>query len=144
MSVVEEGIIARLITRTPVSALVGDRVYSGVCDFGQGFPSIGVQLQEDEPQLSMTGEVGISQATVLLNCWSEDNPAKAKEVREAVRLTHNGFAGGHYGPVFLRAIFLKDGGDIEYPSPDNEELRAFGVQLEAEVWYRHQIAAPVG
>ena len=138
-AVVEEGLIVRLGNITDVKTLISDRAYSGFFA-GGGLPAVGIELQEDNPQYHMGGESGISQALLLLNCWADDQ-ATAKKLREAVRLglsTYQGTA----GPIYLRAIFISDGGDIAFESPEDTELRAYGVQLEAEVWYRHQIAHP--
>ena len=143
MSVVEEGIINRLITATRTKKIIADRAFSGIIqpnDEADWLPAVSVELVNNRPEMHAGGETGISEANLVLTAWGRTQ-AQAKELSEAIRLDLNGYKGAQ-GPVYLRAIFLEDAEDIYFESADNAELRAHGVQLTANVWHVHQIAVP--
>ena len=143
MSVVEEGIINRLITASRTKAIINDRAFSGVIQPNEEetwLPAVSVELVNSTPALHAGGETGVSEANLLITCWGK-RQSDAKTLGEAVRLDLNTYK-GHQGPVFLRAVFLEDAEDIAFQSADNSELRAHGVQFTANVWFAHQLAVP--
>ena len=144
IGVVEEALIVRLTNNTAIKAIIGDRCYCGfleITDDGPWLPAIAIELVSDTPFMCSTGEIGLTEAQLSLNLWCEESPRKAKQLKEAVRLALNGYS-GQQGPLYLRAVFIDDGEDIRWESDDNENLRAYGVQVTATVYYRHTVANP--
>lgn len=138
---IEEGLVTRIKADDSIAAILGERVYPGLIDERESLPAIAYESQGDEPAMHMGGASGISRATLLLNCWGgsqQSERATAKSLREELRNNLNGFR-GLMGSHFVRACFLSDGGDITFTSPANQNLRAYGVQLEVTLWYTETV-----
>lgn len=138
---IEEGLITKLLDNAPVRSLVSSRIYAQLIDERATFPAIGIELEDDEPEMAMAGASGLTKALLTINCWAS-TPAAAKNLREKVRLALNGYR-GRMGSNYCRACFLQDGGDVTYQAAGNNEQRKYGVQLEATLWYTEQIPSHV-
>lgn len=148
MSVCEQGLVARLKADPQVAAIVGTRIYPGLinqqdidADSESIKASIAYQVEEDEPVMSMAGAAGISKAIILLNCWGGPKPSDstvAKSIQDAIRDSLSGYR-GTVGSVGFRMIRLSDNGDLIYTAPGNAKMRAYGKQLEAEIFYNESV-----
>ena len=136
---VDQAIRARLLSLTPVTALVNQRIFSVILPQGVTLPAIRVQRISQIEPMHMRGPVGMYRARVQVDSVSTSK-ASCDAVDSAVHgdglgTYASGLAGfkGDVGSpaMYIHAILPLDVRDLY----DAEELRQFRVSRDFEVHF---------
>jgi len=93
---------SRLLNASPVSTIVGTRIYWGVRPQGSAYPAIVLTIVSDSRDQDYKGFVSLWQTRVQIDCYGLDR-ATVVALREAV-ITAIAPAGTFYGSKFGRAF----------------------------------------
>jgi hypothetical protein len=68
----EEAVVARLESLTPVTALVGDRIYLHMLPEGAAYPAVRVQLVAEDSEYHIRGQVAMKSARVQVDHYTHE------------------------------------------------------------------------
>jgi hypothetical protein len=124
----EEGIIARLLATSGVTALVSTRIFPGRRPQASALPSIVLTTISGAPLYSDDGEAGLASARIQIDCWGATYTS-AKTVARAVKAALSAFVGDAGGITFQNILvdaerdFSEGGADAaEYLHRTNLDL----------------------
>lgn len=75
-----------IIAQAEVSAIVGDKVFTGWADQDESLPYLVIRPQTEDYPLHSTGQIGHVNATIQINCHGRTFE-KAQDLKETVRET---------------------------------------------------------
>lgn len=127
----EEGIIAKLLATSGVTALVATRVYPGRRPQASALPAIDLARISGAPLYSNDGETGLESARVEINCWGSSY-SSAKTVARAVKDALSAFF-GTVGGVNFQYILLEDERDLS-ETGSNQADYLYRMSLDFTVW----------
>ncbi len=138
MSLIEEGIVAKIKTVNGITAIIGTgvnaRISPGVLPQNETLPAItyskisGVRVQ------IMGGISGLAHPVYQINSWASTYLA-AKALAEQVRLGLDANIATTWGSITIRASIMDDDSDLLEVSPDLKERRRYGIRQDFEVWH---------
>jgi hypothetical protein len=128
----EEGIVARLLGTSGVTALVSTRVYPGRRPQASALPAIDFNTISGAPVYSNDGESGLASARVEINCWGTTY-SSAKHVARAVKDSLSAFVGQAGGITFQNVLLDAERDFSETGSNAAEYL--FRTNLDFIVWF---------
>lgn len=129
----EEAIISRLLSDAGgVAALVSDRVFPVSRGQATALPAVTLQRVSGAPIYVDSGESGLAEARVQIDCWGE-NYASAKILARAVIDRLSAFSGTEGAYTFQNVLLdteqdLREGGS-------NAAEYLFRIRLDFRVWY---------
>lgn len=127
----EEGIIAKLLATSGVTALVSTRVYPGRRPQASALPAIDLGSISGAPVYSNDGETGLARARVEINCWGETYTS-AKTLARAVKAALSAFF-GEAGGVSFQYILLDTERDMSETGSNQAEY-LYRTSLDFIVW----------
>ena len=130
----EEGIIARLLATSGVTALVSTRVSPGRRPQASALPAIDVNTISGAPVYTDDGESGLASARVEINCWGQTY-SSAKLVARAVKAALSAFVGESAGITFQN-VLLDDERDFSETGSNAAEY-LFSTNLDFIVWFKN-------
>lgn len=130
----EEGIIARLLATSGVTALVSARVYPGRRPQASPLPAIDVSSIGGAPIYTDDGESGLASARIEVNCWGETYTS-AKTVARAVKASLSAFVGTAGGITFQNVLLDAERDFNESGGNASEYL--FRTNLDVIVWFEN-------
>lgn len=130
----EEGIIAKLLATSGVTALVSQRVYPGRRPQASALPAIDIANISGAPIYTDQGEAGLSTARVEINCWGTTYTS-AKQVSRAVTAALSAFFGDAGGVTFQ--YILKDAERDFSEGGSNAAEYLYRTNLDFLVWYNN-------
>lgn len=128
----EEGIVARLLTDSGVAALVSDRVYPVSVPQASPMPAIAYVRISGQPVYTSDGESGLASARLEIDCWGETYTS-AKQVARAVIESLSAWFGTSASIVF-QFVLLDTERDFREGGSNNSEY-LFRTNLDLIVWY---------
>ena len=81
---IEAGIYSRLSGSTAITALVGTRVYPQAVPQGASYPNVAFSVVTDEVIHSTPGPTTLRQASLEVDCYSQNSYSTAISISEAV------------------------------------------------------------
>jgi hypothetical protein len=127
-----EGLIARLLGTSGVTALVGNRVSPGRRPQAGPLPDIVLTTISGAPVYSDQGEHGLASARVQIDCWGRTY-TEAKAVARAVKASISAFVGSAGGVTFQ--YILRDTERDFNEGGGNAAEYFFRTNLDVLVWY---------
>lgn len=103
MSAVEQGLVTRL------ASVAGGRIYPRIPQ-NPTFPLIRYQRITTQRYQSLSGPVGVTEATIQVDCMA-DTYAEAKTTADAVRVLLHGYRGA-WGSLVARLVHLESENDF--------------------------------
>jgi hypothetical protein len=128
----EEGIIARLLATSAVTALVAQRVYPGRRPQASALPAIDLNTISGAPTYTNDGESGLASARVEINCWG-DSYTSAKLLARAVKTSLSAFV-GEAGGITFQNVLLDAERDFSETGGNQAEY-LFRTNLDFIVWF---------
>jgi hypothetical protein len=126
--VLEEGLVDYLLAYTPLTVLIGERVYPLILPQDPTLPALVYQRIGSVPEYSQSGYAGLTSARMQLTCWGT-TLVSAKNTAEQVRLA----LGGYKGPMGMSTVGASF---IENEMDDlDEETGLFRVIMDVTLWH---------
>jgi hypothetical protein len=132
---IEAGIYSRLSGSTAIVALVGTRVYPQAIPQGSGYPNIAFAVTSDEVIHSTTGPTTLRQASLEIDCYSQNSYSTAIEVAEAVvkQLNTNSTT---FGSISVENSHVTGAGDLPAITPtDGSDDYIYGRSIDVDLFY---------
>lgn len=129
----ENAIITRLLGDSGVAALVSTRVYPVSRDQDSGLPAVTVARISGAPVYVDTGEAGLFEARIQIDCWGADYPS-AKNTATAVKTSLSGFFGVVNGVTFQNLHIDAERDSRE--SGGNQSEYLFRTSVDFIVWFK--------
>jgi hypothetical protein len=126
--VLEEGLVDFLLAYTPLTVLIGDRVYPLILPQEPTLPAIVYQRIGGVPEYSQSGFSNLTPVRMQITCWGT-TLMSAKNVAIQVKLALGGYR-GPMGSSTVGAIFIED----ELDDLD-EETGLYRVILDVLLWH---------
>lgn len=135
----KEALRELLVSSTHLAALVdARRVRHGYRPAGDDYPAVTFFALGVTQGHTLTAADGLPLARVQIDCWGRTG-AEADQLREAVRLTVDGFRGDMSG-VFVQSCLLDDGGRDEYlPPQDGSDRGVHQVTLDLRLSFEETV-----
>lgn len=137
---VEIGLVAFLLSKAPIVAIVGQRIEPMRTTQGVTYPRLTYQRVSTDRVRTNDGPTLLAQARIQLDCWAE-GPAgydTAKQLADEVRKAVDCFK-GEMGSVTVQGAFLDDDEDIsEAPGVDDRSVSR--VSMDLTVWFGESAA----
>ena len=86
---IEAGIYARLTGSTDVTGIVGTRIFPGRIPEGQQHPHIRFMIQGGEVTHTLTAHTSLNEASVQIDCYTDNSYLDCVTLAEKVRNTFN-------------------------------------------------------
>ena len=132
---IEAGIYSRLSGSTAITALVGTRVYPQVVPQGASYPNIAFSVATDEVIHSTTGPTTLRQASLEVDCYSQNSYSTAISISEAVieQLNTNSTV---FGSINIENSHVTSAGDLPAFTPtDGSDDYIYGRSLDIDLFY---------
>jgi hypothetical protein len=124
----EAALIAYLLADTPVTSVVGTRIYPVDRPQGSAFPALTVTRISGGPLYAEDGEVSLDNGRVQVDCWA----LTYTTAKDLAALVLNRLSAAHSVSGF-RLITLSDERDIREGGSDAAEY-PFHVSQDYDVW----------
>ncbi len=128
----EELITARLLADVAVSGLVGTRIYPMRRQQNSALPALVLTRISGERQYDDEGAIGMVNARLQVDCWSEDYTG-AKTLARAVRDSLGGYSGTNEG-AGIHFVTLDGERDLDEGGSNQAEY-LYRVSLDFQVWH---------
>jgi hypothetical protein len=132
---IEAGIYSRLSGSTAITALVGTRVYPQVVPQGASYPNIRFAIITDEVVHGMSGPTTLRQASLQIDCYSQNSYSGSISIAEAVmnQLNTNSTT---FGSIAIENSHVTSAGDEPAFAPtDGSDDYIFGRSLDVDLFY---------
>ena len=132
---IEAGIYSRLSGSTAVTALGGTRVYPQVVPEGSSYPNIRFAVITDEVIHALSGPTTLRQATLQVDCYSQNSYSGSIAIAEAVmaQLNTNSTT---FGSISIENSHVTGAGDDPPFAPtDGRDNYIFGKSLDVDLFY---------
>ena len=129
----ENAIVLRLLGDSGVAALVSVRIYPVSRDQGSALPAVTVARISGRPVYVDTGDAGLSEARIQIDCWGADYPS-AKNTAAAVKASLSGFFGTLDGVTFQNLLIDAERDSRE--SGGNQSEYLFRTSVDFIVWFK--------
>ena len=132
---IEAGIYSRLSGSTAITALVGTRVYPQAVPQGASYPNVAFSVVTDEVIHSTTGPTTLRQASLEVDCYSQNSYSTAISISEAVikQLNTNSTV---FGSINVENSHVTSAGDLPAINPtDGSDDYIFGRSLDIDLFY---------
>ena len=132
---IEAGIYSRLSGSTAVTALVGTRVYPQVVPQGASYPNVRFAVISDEVVNALGGPTTLRQATLQIDCYSQNSYSGSISIAEAVekQLNTNSTT---FGSISVENSHVTGAGDEPPFAPtDGSDDYIFGRSLDVDLFY---------
>lgn len=127
---IEDNVVAYLLTKTDITNIVTARIYANTLPQKPTLPALTYnRIATERSQTLNTGRPGLAAARLQFDCWGKTY-AEVKTLAEKMRLTLQGFSGVLSGGISAQAIHLF--GEWDMYEPTTQEFR---VVLDFEVWF---------
>lgn len=131
-------IIELLLAEPTVAALVQNRVFPRFMPDAVDFPAIVITKAAGVGSYDLQGDVGLENARIQVDCYSDKGYAQVEAMRQAVRRLLSGFKGGTVSgsPCAIASSFCINDLDLSDPSTERAGPRLKRRMLEFNVWNR--------
>tara|TARA_R100000808_G_scaffold19186_1_gene41766 strand:- start:281 stop:694 length:414 start_codon:yes stop_codon:yes gene_type:complete len=132
---IEAGIYSRLSGSTAITALVGTRVYPQAVPQGASYPNVAFSVVTDEVIHSTTGPTTLRQASLEVDCYSQNSYSTAISISEAVieQLNTNSTT---FGSINIENSHVTSAGDLPAIKPtDGSDDYIYGRSLDIDLFY---------
>jgi hypothetical protein len=132
---IEAGIYSRLSGSTAVTALVGTRVYPQVVPQGASYPNIRFAILSDETVHGLGGPTTLRQATIEIECFSQNSYSGAISIADAVvkQMNTNSTT---FGTINIENSHVTGAGDEPPFAPsDGSDDYIFGRSIDVDLFY---------
>jgi len=138
----ETNLIAYLLSQSPVTALVGTRIYKVRRPQATTLPAITVSKVGQEPSFYQAKASSAATARFQISCWGATQDA-ARSVAEAVRGELDGYRAGTWGSggtatTILCADHLDDYDLADEPN-DGSDIATYQIASDYTVSYRKTV-----
>ncbi len=135
---IREAVIARLNALTPLTAIVGPRIYWEDASEIAVYPCVICAVTSRDWGHHLPGADGTSLATFTLDALARDE-ATSKAIADIIRQSFDGFCGFQSGIYFLRT-FIVDENDSAFQPADGSDKWTFQVSTTYEI--KHRVPFP--
>lgn len=137
MSLIHNALVSILEDSATVGALAADRIYPLVIPQGGTLPAISYQEVSGERLHTLDG-ADMAHPVFQLTCWAETY-GEAKAMADAIRLLLNGYS-GTVDTIVIQYVRMVGENDLGWVSPENDELRRYGVAQDFQVHHTETIS----
>lgn len=126
-----------LVAQSSITDLVGQRVYGGNRDQGDGLPALTIRRKSGGHAHNLDGAAGSVRPLVEVSSWAASKPA-ADSLAEAVRLKLQGFRGA-MGALAVSSVTLENDLDLDEPPRDGSAAFTYRVNQDYLIRYSETI-----
>lgn len=129
--------IVQLLTGTAsIAEVVGDRIFPVQLPDATSFPAIVVTKVSGIGENDLTGDVGLEEARLQVDCYSADGNSAVIALKRDVRRAIVAFKGGteSAGPCAVQACFCINDFDSTDPATERAGPRLRRRTLEFRIW----------
>lgn len=135
---IKQSVLAYLLTKTGVTSLVVDRIYTGLRPQGEALPAITIHKISAGPEHDLDGAAGNANPRIQIDCWAGTD-LEADALAEAVRNAMDGFT-GTMGSHHIDVALLDDGSDDQAVPIDGSDVSTYRVTQDYLI--RHTESQP--
>jgi len=126
-----------LLTKTPVTDLVGTRIYFGNLPQDPTFPAVVLHLILRDTERHLTNASGLARSVVQVDCHAETHDA-AEDLSEQVRLVTE-FYRGAWGVETIRRSIVGDVADLSEHPRDGSQLFVHIRSMDVTTWHTESL-----
>lgn len=126
----------------PLNNLVGGRFEYGYARQGTEYPYIILNVIDDQPVYTLTGEADISRITIQVDCWAQDTSElptgkiQAQQIADAVRNRVSGYVGDMgTGETPVRSVTMVRSTPLDELPQNGSHYRRHRVSLDFDIHY---------
>lgn len=127
---IEDEIYSLISGDTTLTDLVSTRIYPQVREQADGLPAITYQMINQIHGSDMSGNNGLVESRVQINCFASTILAAA-QLADLVKTSLGGFHGGD-----IECILLEETNDLPMIEPENESMNVFAKTMDFYVLYK--------
>lgn len=127
-----------LLTQTPITNLVGQRVFSSNIPQREDYPAISIVRITGGHAHMLSGGAGFAEPTVQVDAWA-DTSTVCESIAEALRGELQGFR-GTMGSTTVRAVVLQNEIDLSEEPSDGSD--AWVYRITQDYYINYEISIP--
>jgi len=130
-STVEDGLYAKLVATSAVTALVSARIYPQIAPQSADLPLAVYQVVAEVPENHSTGDTGTHRMLVQVGCWATTQ-ASAKAIGDAIETALVGWTDADNG---VGSCLMQDRRYNFEAADDGSQTHTFGVSMDFAIWH---------